>query len=160
MTSSERPTPVSGEGRRLGDLLEAEALCGNVSGVRPYRNVVLRRTGPWSDTIDALQAHPERNSLRGGAQYLGTTEDGAEVLTYIPGTATEHPVPEMWSEKGGTFVREFYDAVAVFAPLADTWCDSENGSDGPSSSRAHTTHTCGKQNTGRRPRHAGIRRLS
>jgi hypothetical protein len=84
---------------------------------------------PWRTTTPATAAlleHLERVGFDGAPRFLGTDDEGREVLSYVGGRAAIEPV-EAWAWTDAALVsvaellRRFHDAVASFDPRAHEW---------------------------------------
>jgi Ser/Thr protein kinase RdoA (MazF antagonist) len=104
-------------------MTQAEApLLGGIEPGRVVRvgNTVRRPGGAWSFTVHALLAH-----LRGkgfpAPSPLGFDAQGREILSWLPGRASNWPWPRALlaasgARKVGAFLRAYHAAAADFAP--------------------------------------------
>jgi hypothetical protein len=75
--------------------------------------------------VHALLTHLESVGFDGAPRLLGIDDKGRETLSFIEGTPSTRPWPaELRTDDGlhklGALLRRFHDAVADFAPPADT----------------------------------------
>ncbi len=87
---------------------------------------VHRSAGPWTPTIHRLLDHLHRHGVTWLPRPLGLDEDGREVLTYLPGTAPNYPMPSwVWSEEvlveAGMRLAQFHRACADFDATGAIW---------------------------------------
>jgi len=106
------------------------------AGVVRVGNTVRRPTTASSDAIRALLLHLEQAGFDGAPRYLGTDEQGRQVLSYIEG---EVPPPyPAWSMTDmaladlGRLLRRLHEATAsldltVLAGWAGEWADPPGG---------------------------------
>ena len=83
---------------------------------------VRRESGPWTPTIQALLAHLDARGFP-CPRPLGLDARGREMLSFLPGRASNWPWPPALiategAAKVGAFLRRYHDAVAGFAPPA------------------------------------------
>lgn len=87
---------------------------------------VRRPTRPTSPATRALLEHLERRGFDGAPRYLGTDDQGREVLTYVAGQAITPPYPD-WAltdialRSVADLLRAFHDAVSDFDPTGLDW---------------------------------------
>jgi hypothetical protein len=102
-----------------------EQLTGGVANkgaVVRVGDTVRRPRGPWSAATRSLLGHLEAVGFEEAPRYLGTDEQGRDVLSYIEGTVALPPFPP-WSMTEGVLVdlagllRRFHQALASFEPL-------------------------------------------
>lgn len=85
---------------------------GNMSTVVRRGQTVRRTAGPWTPTIHRLLDHLRTHGVTWLPRPLGLDERGREVLTYLPGTVPNYPLPPwVWTE------RVLVDATARLAEL-------------------------------------------
>ncbi|GIH70725.1 phosphotransferase [Sphaerimonospora thailandensis] len=65
---------------------------GGVNEVRRVGSTVHRPTGPWSPAVHGLLRHLERQGFGGAPRLYGVTDDGMEILDFIPGQVGEYPL--------------------------------------------------------------------
>lgn len=97
---------------------------GNVTGATRIGQTVRRATGPWSTTVHTLLRHLEVSGFTGAPRFIGTDEQGREILTFIEGEVGHYPLPRfMWSDESlvavGHFLRHYHDATVSYIPPAD-----------------------------------------
>lgn len=89
-------------------------------------NTVRRPQTAASPAVHALLQHLERVGFDGSPRYLGTDEDGREVLTYLDGDVPTLPYPA-WALTDeallsvGDLLRRYHEAVRSFDPAARRW---------------------------------------
>jgi Ser/Thr protein kinase RdoA (MazF antagonist) len=104
-----------------------EPLSGGIEPGRVVRigDTIRRPGGPWSSTVHALLVH-----LRGkgfpAPEPLGLDAAGREILSFLPGRASNWPWPNVLLEttgarKVGAFLARYHDAVADFRPPTPVW---------------------------------------
>jgi hypothetical protein len=103
---------------------EEISLLGGLEAGRVVKvgDTVRREAGPWTATIQALLAHLSAAGFP-CPRPLGLDDRGREMLSFLPGRASNWPWPPALiatdgAAKVGAFLRDFQDAVAGFAPLA------------------------------------------
>jgi hypothetical protein len=99
-----------------------EPLLGGLTPGRVARkgDTVRRPAGPWTPTIHALLRHVRAKGFP-APEPLGLDEQGREVLSYLPGVASNWPWPPALiavsgARQIGCVLRSYHDAVADFAP--------------------------------------------
>jgi len=101
-----------------------EQLVGGVANkgaVVRVGDTVRRPAGPWSATTRSLLEHLESVGFDEAPRYLGTDEQGRDVLSYIEGVVPLPPFPD-WSMTDDVLVdlagllRRYHQAVASFDP--------------------------------------------
>ena len=96
-------------------------------------DTVRRAAGSSSESVRDLLLHLESVGFDGAPRYLGTDEQGREVLSYIEGEVPRPPYPA-WSMTEtaladlGALVRRYHEATASFMPPASAawatdWAD-------------------------------------
>ena len=61
---------------------------------------VHRSAGPWTPTVHRLLEHLHLRGITWLPRPLGLDEQGREVLSYLPGTVPNYPMPSwVWSEE-------------------------------------------------------------
>ncbi len=83
---------------------------------------VRRESGPWTATVHALLAHLVAQRFP-CPRPLGLDDRGREMLSFLPGRASNWPWPPALlategAAKVGAFLRDYHDAVTGFAPPA------------------------------------------
>jgi hypothetical protein len=101
-----------------------EVLLGGLQTGRVVRvgETVRRESGPWTATIQALLAHLNAAGVP-CPRPLGLDDRGREMLSFLPGRASNWPWPSALiategAAKVGAFLRAYHDAVAAYAPPA------------------------------------------
>lgn len=98
---------------------------GSLTDVTRDDGRVLRATGPWSPAVHALLRHLERVGFDGCPRFLGWTDDGREVLSWVEGVSPgARPWPDwVWQDDvlraTGRWLRGYHDAVRSFREPAD-----------------------------------------
>jgi hypothetical protein len=104
---------------------------------RLREGVVVRDSGPWSETVLELLRHFERHGFHGAPRVLGSgfDADGNETLTFLPGTS---PSPRAWSDDAapviGGILRDAHEAAFDFVvadPVWQPWYGREKEGDHP-----------------------------
>ncbi|WP_235558344.1 phosphotransferase enzyme family protein [Sphaerimonospora mesophila] len=100
-------------------------LRGGVNTVTRVGSTVLRPTGPWSPAVHGLLRHLERRGFRGAPRLHGTTDDGREILDFLPGQVGEYPLtPEVASpealESAAELLAAYHDATADYVAGHET----------------------------------------
>ncbi|GAA3143745.1 aminoglycoside phosphotransferase family protein [Planomonospora alba] len=106
-------------------MVERVLLKGGVNEVLRVGETVHRPTGPWSPAVHGLLRHLERRGFRGAPRLHGVTEDGLEVLDFIPGRVSDYPLtPEAASgealESAAELLRAYHDATAEYVAGHET----------------------------------------
>jgi len=116
--------------RQYGEVVatdDQERLHGGVNAVTRHASTVLRPVGPWSPTVHRLLVHLRARGFTLSPGYRGITNEGLEILDFMPGTVGGYPVT---SEAKSTQVlvgaahalRALHDASASFSREAgDRW---------------------------------------
>jgi thiamine kinase-like enzyme len=109
---------------------EEQLTGGNISNVYRRGKTVRRDLKPESSKIHTLLMHLENKGFNQAPRFLGTDEDGREILTYIEGEAGNYPIKEyMWSTDAlkeiAKMLRLYHDAVSDF-PFDETWQSLDN----------------------------------
>jgi hypothetical protein len=110
---------------------------GNDGAVVRIGDTIRRPARQSSEAVRELLLHLERAGFAGAPRYLGTDDQGRDVLTYVEGDVAVPPYPE-WSMADTTLLsfasllREFHDAVASFDAAAVAgweldWADPVGG---------------------------------
>jgi Phosphotransferase enzyme family len=104
-----------------------EALTGgNISAVVRVGDTLRRTAGPWTPTVHRLLRHLHARGIDWVPRPLGMTEDGREVLTYLPGTVPQYPMPS-WIWTDGVLVdatarlRTFHVASRDYDAVDGVW---------------------------------------
>lgn len=100
---------------------------GRMTQVERVGATVRRETGPWTPTIHALLGH--LRSILDDVELpepLGIDGQGREVLSLIPGTVPDYPMPAwIWSDEVliqiGQLLRSLHDASVDFAHPEEAW---------------------------------------
>jgi hypothetical protein len=98
----------------------------NAGRVTRVGETVRRPLRPTSPATHALLGHLEQLGFDGAPRFLGTDEQGREVLSYIEGEAAIEPYPE-WALTDEALVsvavllRRYHDAAASFDVSRHTW---------------------------------------
>jgi hypothetical protein len=98
----------------------------NAGLVTRVGDTVRRPSRPTSEATRALLEHLERIGFDGAPRFLGTDDQGREVLSYIPGTAVIPPYPD-WALTDDALVsvaelmRRYHEAVASFDHAGYDW---------------------------------------
>jgi hypothetical protein len=98
---------------------------GNMNSVHRIGSTVHRQSGPWTPTIHRLLDHLHSNGIDWLPRPLGYDHAGREVLTFLPGTVPNYPLPSwVWDESllvaAVEHLSAFHDAAEDFAdPGAD-----------------------------------------
>ena len=98
---------------------------GNMSAVSRAGNTVRREAGAWSAQVQRLLAHLRRKGILEVPAPLGFDDHGREVLSYIPGTVGNDPLPERlradaFLVQAARLLRRMHDATA---DIAIAWMD-------------------------------------
>jgi Ser/Thr protein kinase RdoA (MazF antagonist) len=99
---------------------------GTMSDVVRRGQAVHRRAGPWTPTIHRLLHHLRERGITWLPRPLGLDEQGREVLTYLPGTVPNYPLPPwVWSEEvlveAGRRLAQLHRASADFDVAGAVW---------------------------------------
>ncbi|GIE85945.1 phosphotransferase enzyme family protein [Actinoplanes regularis] len=109
-------------------MIERETLTGGINEVVRIGDKVHRPTGPWSPRVHDLLRHLASTGFTGAPRFHGVTEDGYEILDFLPGEVSNFPlipaavsVPALVS--AAELLRAYHDATAGFARSAprDGW---------------------------------------
>ncbi|GIG26100.1 aminoglycoside phosphotransferase family protein [Cellulomonas denverensis] len=105
------PTPLAG---------------GHVNTVIRVGDTVRRSAGPWTPTVHALLAWARARGAWMVPTPLGVDEQGREMLSWIPGTTGDFPLPDwVWHprtvQQAGAFLRIWHDATVGFPVQAGPW---------------------------------------
>jgi hypothetical protein len=105
---------------------QEEPLFGGLVNGRVVRigETVRRPAGPWTPTIHALLAHLQNKGFP-APRPLGLDDKGREVLSFLPGTASNRPWPKILLTHAGAWqvgamLRAYHMAVADFVPPSPT----------------------------------------
>lgn len=108
--------------------MEEEALLsgGNTTPVVRIGDTVHRAAGPWTPSVHLLLNTLRAAGLTEIPEPLGYDELGREVLSFIPGTVGNYPLPDwIWSatilREAGELLRRAHDATATLASVAAVW---------------------------------------
>ncbi len=107
---------VTGEGPLTGGF-------GNLGAVVRVGDTIRRPPRQSTLAVRALLLHLEDYGFDGAPRYLGTDEQGREVLTFVDGDVPIPPYPHWAMADGvldslGELLRRFHEAVARFDPAA------------------------------------------
>lgn len=99
---------------------ESELTGGNVSKVVLSGNTVRRKQKEGSERIHKLLLHLETKGYPYSPRFLGTDEQGREMLTYIDGEAGNYPVKTyMWLDENlegiAVMLRDYHKTVRDFS---------------------------------------------
>jgi hypothetical protein len=99
---------------------------GNTTPVVRIGDTVHRAAGPWTPSVHGLLRTLRDAGLTQVPEPLGHDEQGREVLSYLPGTVGNYPLPSwIWSEtilqEAGSLLRRVHDASAPLASVVATW---------------------------------------
>ena len=116
----------SGVGDGGADEQELALAGGNMSTVVRRGQAVHRTAGPWTPTIHRLLNHVRSRGITWLPQPLGLDEHGREVLTYLPGTVPNDPMPPwVWFHRALADVAgrlaDFHQASATFDVTGAVW---------------------------------------
>jgi aminoglycoside phosphotransferase (APT) family kinase protein len=106
---------------------EGERLTGgNMSGVVRHGDRVHRTAGPWTPTVHRLLRHLHDRGVTGVPRPYGFDADGREVVTYVPGTVPQDPMPGwVWTDSvlaaAGRRLAALHEATADFPPDDGAW---------------------------------------
>ena len=134
--AKELPRPTRGAGRHLRTLTsvtddQPEVLAGaNMGAVVRVGDTVLRQAGEWTPAVHRLLDHLEHHGVQGVPRVRGRTDDGREVLSFVPGLVPAYPMPTwVWSE------RALVSSARLLRRIHDATADADRG--GPWRSAAH-----------------------
>lgn len=88
-------------------------------------DTVHRPAGPYSEAVHALLSHLAARGFA-GAPAVVSRDDRTEILTYIPGTAANEPIPE-WALSDDALasvahlIRDYHRHAAAFRPSPLGW---------------------------------------
>ena len=72
---------------------------GNMSGVVRFADRVHRAAGAWTPTVHRLLRHLHDRGVPGVPYPVGLDADGREIVTYVPGTVPQDPMPDwVWTD--------------------------------------------------------------
>jgi Phosphotransferase enzyme family len=99
---------------------------GNMAGAVRVGDSVHRDAGPWTATIHRLLRHLHAHGVVWVPQPIGLDEDGREIVSYLPGTVPQDPMPEwVWADAvlGAAAERlaAVHDATSGFDVKAGVW---------------------------------------
>jgi hypothetical protein len=101
---------------------EAELLLGGLETGRVVKigETVRRAAGPWTPTIQALLGHLQSKGFP-APRPLGLDDQGREVVSFLPGRASNWPWPAALLDVSGArqigaLLKRYHEAVADFAP--------------------------------------------
>jgi Ser/Thr protein kinase RdoA (MazF antagonist) len=91
---------------------------GNMSAVVRVADTVHRTAGPWTPTIHRLLRHVHARGIAWVPAPIGMSENGRELLTFLPGTVLQYPMPE-WAWTDGVLVDAGAHLAAVHRATSD-----------------------------------------
>jgi Ser/Thr protein kinase RdoA (MazF antagonist) len=101
---------------------------GGVNEVLRIGDAVRRPTGPWSPRVHDLLRHLAAQGFRGAPPLREVTDDGFEILDYLPGEVSNYPATAAASSTealttAAELLRAYHDATAGYALTAprDGW---------------------------------------
>jgi len=107
---------------------DREVLAGGVNEVVRIGATVRRPMGPWSPRVHGLLRHLAAQGFRGAPRVLEVTDDGFEVLDFLPGEVSNYPpTPAATTHEAlvsaADLLRAYHDATAGYARTAprDGW---------------------------------------
>ncbi len=97
-----------------------------MGGAVKVGDTVRRPAGPWSPTIHRLLAHLHERGIGWVPRAIRYDDRGHEVMTYLPGTVPQYPLPDwVWTDEvlvtAVTMMAEFHDASSTFDTTGATW---------------------------------------
>lgn len=101
-------------------------LGGGLTGAVRVGDTVRRGAGPWTPTVHRLLRHLRAAGVDGVPEPFGTDAKGREVLTFLPGTVPQYPLPpEIWTDTVLTdtarLLRRVHDATAGMDLTGAVW---------------------------------------
>ncbi|GAA2238333.1 aminoglycoside phosphotransferase family protein [Streptomyces amakusaensis] len=107
---------------------DREVMSGGVNSVIREGTRVIRPTGPWSPLVHGLLRHVRARGFTAAPAVHEVTDDGFEVLDFIPGEVSDYPAtPAAASrtalESAARMLRAFHDSTAGYARTgeAEPW---------------------------------------
>ncbi|MFI1865715.1 aminoglycoside phosphotransferase family protein [Streptomyces jumonjinensis] len=107
---------------------DQEIMSGGVNTVVRVGDTVRRPTGPWSPRVHELLRRLREQGFTAAPAVHGVTEDGFELLNFIPGEVSDYPAtPAAASAEAlrsaAEVLRAYHDATAEYArsAAADGW---------------------------------------
>jgi phosphotransferase family enzyme len=105
-----------------------ERLDGGINQVVRLGDTIRRPVGPWSAAVHELLQHLESAGFAGAPRFLGTDDDGREILSYVAGRTPWPPAfsledltdPQLL-ESVAALLREYHDAIDGWHPTTSTW---------------------------------------
>lgn len=99
---------------------------GNTAPVVRIGDTVHRAAGPWTPAVHRLLTALREAGIHEVPEPLGYDDQGREVLSFLPGTVGNYPLPDwIWSstilQEAGRLLRRVHDASVAQASVADTW---------------------------------------
>jgi len=99
---------------------------GNATAVSRRGSTVLREAGPWTPTVHAVLEHARSSGMMDVPEPLGTSVDGREIMSYLPGQVPAYPMPSwVWSDsvlvQAARMLRAWHDSTAGFSPMNAVW---------------------------------------
>ncbi len=114
---------------------EEQQTGGNVSKVWKKGNIILREQKSWSHTVQRLLLYLEKKEFPYSPRFLGTDEEGREMLSYMEGVCMEeYPADSSIRfristiRKLGEMLRRYHDITSTFSrSKEDVWMLSYEG---------------------------------
>jgi hypothetical protein len=99
---------------------------GNSTDVLRVGDTVRRTAGPWTPAVHRLLKMLREAGIGEVPEPLGCDDQGREMLTFLPGTAGNYPLPGwLWSptilHEAGVLLRRMHDASVPLAHLPEHW---------------------------------------
>lgn len=103
----------------------AQRLDGGLNEVVRIGQTIRRPVGPWSDSVHELLTELESRGFAGAPRFLGTDDEGREILSVVQGERPWPPGPMLFEdgllESTAALVRRYHDAVEGWAPATGRW---------------------------------------
>ncbi|MFB9962517.1 phosphotransferase enzyme family protein [Sinosporangium siamense] len=102
---------------------DREVLVGGVNEVVRIGATVRRPTGTWSPMVHELLRHLRRRGFTAAPSLHGVTEDGFEILDFLPGKVPGYPLPPAATtrkalESAAALLRAYHDCTVDFVAEA------------------------------------------
>lgn len=99
---------------------------GNSNSVQRVGNRVRRPSGPWTPTVHSLLRILQDNGIDEVPQPFGIDDQGRELLSFIPGTVANYPLPSwVWSDailfEASSLLRRMHDATQDVRFEGEVW---------------------------------------
>lgn len=99
---------------------------GNTNAAVRDGDTVHRRAGAWTPSVHRLLSHLRSRGISWVPEVGGIDSGGREVLSYLPGTVPQYPMPSwVWDESvldaAARRLRELHDATVDFDQTGCTW---------------------------------------